>query len=334
MKELRWVVGTSTVTTLLSTAVLIIVIILMALRYNVSQDSVCTVPGGDENITVDATCVEERELNDTCIPTDLNGYPLDNCTVGYYLTNQDNVCQHEAAPGGTPCVNRCYVDGAVSTACDYQGNCTGSDPTECLGFCETDADCNASIPVNTWWLTHNVSAFITVNTLVSYSYNCFLNACRLFTLDHYAMSGVEETTALSSQSIVAVAALMDCSYFLDVNWAGDRLGCLTTESYLIDPNLTNPINGSFDVPTQPPDPPGRIYIEPQWQYRLCSFSMNCAPLNTTGVDKKRKRRTYDMPLSSYLKPVNANSKQEEVSPWSEYMARGARKLLIKALYHF
>jgi len=249
---------------LISIALFTLSIILMATRYNVKPDSTCTLEGEEDNVTIALYCDLNATISTTC------NVDANTCLAGRYVADL-GTCIQDVAFENTTCSSPCFVDGAVSAQC-RQGECVITDPTECLGWCETNADCNTSMPINEWWITAVVNPSNNpTRFMYSYQYSCFLNSCRLFVLGQYAYPGREDISGQDSV-IVPVDARIPCKQWLNVDWLRNRTDCVTEEHQLINMNLTKSIST----------------MNSTIQYDLCALEMDCAPVNDSAAGGKRR----------------------------------------------
>ncbi len=271
------VVGTSTLRIALSVVILILVAIYFGRTYNKAGAQVTCDSGSlAANVSVNVTCDDGRVITPTCQP------PESPCKVGYYSPLYD-ACPVEQAVGGSPCTSVCYVPDATTTVCDSTGTCAG-DATECGGYCQTDADCNATMPVNLNWFGVNDTEG-DVPIFWNYMYTCFFNKCELFTLDllwHPLQTGI------------LVAGAFPCRDYLDTAFLDAKLdNCLVMERFLLDPNLTLPMY-YLNLSATPGD-----------QFSMCSFSYGCSTLNQTAIPDKKREVEGDEEEDNHLSQMTA-----------------------------
>jgi hypothetical protein len=201
------------------------------------------------------------------------------CEVPYHIPDM-GVCIQTPAVPGTACESVCYVEDATTTACTATGTCEGN-WTESLGYCTTDADCNASIPFNEEWLylVDNVSLYADELPLFwGIRYSCYFNRCMMFTLDRVFQSHENEIVG-------NILMFAQCHDFLNRTFfTGDLPSCITTENHLLQPNLTNAIFAGvpgFDTSAYEP------------QLRMCTFYYGNSRINHTAVEDWNKKRSVE-----------------------------------------
>jgi hypothetical protein len=168
-------------------------------------------------------------------------------------------------PNGTSCVDVCYNEDA-NTTCNDRGVCTGV-AADCRGFCAIDSDCNASIPLNPYWLPESGNWDSVTPLLWGYIYECVAGRCELFTLDLYWS---QETNNYGEP----ISGYLRCEDFLNTTWAEERAQCLFQEDFLLDRNLTD----AYFPGETPPRPS---------QFRMCTFHYKCAPFDLDLFSNKR-----------------------------------------------
>jgi hypothetical protein len=212
----------------------------------------------------------------------------DACSMGYYFPNY-GVCIPKTMPNGTSCVDVCYNEDA-NTTCNDRGVCTGA-ASDCRGFCTIDSDCNASIPLNPYWLSESGNWDSVTPILWNYLYDCVGGRCELFTLDLYWAQEVDNYGE-------PISAYLRCKDFLNTTWAEERTQCLFQEDFLLDRNLTD----AYFPDETPPRPS---------QFRMCTFHYKCAP--------------FDLDLFYYKRAL------DEDEPHARRRIATAKKLLSAAM---
>jgi hypothetical protein len=239
----------------------LIVLILSILAWTLRPSSTPTTAADvTYNYTYNSSdCAPVAELDASCVPLEtLNT----GCTLGYLWTEHGVCGQATQAPTGTPCQSLCYVEDAVTTACDnVTGECNGN-TTESRGYCNEETDLNATIPFDTVWLT--ITDPVNFDPVVwNYAYDCYLNMVRLFILD-LVWTAQEENTG------EVVGARSACSDYLDADFWALRGDCLTIEGMWLDPTVT-PLEHYLNNSASPP------------QFRLCTFLYASATLNQSAI---------------------------------------------------
>jgi len=207
--------------------------------------------------------------------TPTNGAVIDECdtgnacTMGYYFPDY-GVCIPKTMPNGTACTDVCYQEDA-NTTCNDLGVCTGS-AADCRGYCESDFECNATIPLSSYWLSESGNWDVDTPVLWGHMYECFAGRCELFTLDLYWRQDAEDDYG------EAIAGHLRCEDFLNVTWTQERAVCLFQEDFLLDRNLTDAY-----FPGDQPERPS--------QFRMCTFHYKCAPFQP--LELKRVLDEYD-----------------------------------------
>ena len=216
------------------------------------------------------------------------------CEVGYYVPDLGICLQSQAVPGSA-CESLCYVDGATTTECTASGECNGT-WTESMGYCQTNDDCNSSIPINEEWFSLvDDNGFNMDNQLLFWGirYSCYLNRCMMFTLDRFFQSADNEIVG-------NILAFAQCNDFLDPTFFEDpdRRDCITTEGHLLLPNLTNNVfvgQPSFNT---------NVWVP---QLRMCTFYYGNSLVNQTEVatnwNKKRSAEQNPCLSKMYLRNI-------------------------------
>lgn len=295
MRAIKWALGNSILHSLASLALMILIIIYFGQHYHVT-------PRCDplDAITVNATCVPERELNVNCTQA------KDPCKVPYYLP-EFGTCDPQQAIGGTACNDICSVPDAVTTVCDNTGTCAPTDPTECRGYCQENADCNASLPFNTFWIGVNDSI---VNVPIYWNYQClcYLNMAEQFVLDLFWFEDDASTGVLVGG--------VRCVDYLDPTFAETYKDCLTMTRYLLDPTLM----------------PIQYYLNNSGQtsqFGLCVYTYNCAVLNQTALLPAKKRSIDGTTLQQQQRPALLKTLQNTVVV-DDHLQDVAHDLVIRA----
>jgi hypothetical protein len=226
-----------------------------------------------------ATCDDQRVLDSVgCGGT---------CRTGYRLP-VENVCLPTIAPAGTSCADACHVENATGTSCGASGACASAHPPDCRGYCTSDADCAAIIPLNPFWLTE-VDPLDNERIFLNHKHVCYYNKCELFTLDRFWQA---ETQNYGT----AVAGYNRCDDYLDAAFVEARGGCLTKARYLLSPNLTN---AAFYPPSFSATPS---------QFSMCLFYYDCAAINQLAILKRDQADGASLPYHDFRR-VQALSPQ-------------------------
>ncbi len=222
----------------------------------------------NDTLVVNSTCQPTRVINDT-----LCGNTDDPCKVAYYLTDM-NVCQPEDAPGGIPCIDKCYasVHGLPSAFCDNEGHCTG-DATHCKGYCLTADECDGLLPLNPFWVGVNDSQ---ANVPIFWWNDCmcWANMAEQFALILFWQQSVDDPAG------DAIGAGLRCKDLLDFDFVEQYESCLGIDLYLLDANATPPqyyLNVNL---TEHPNCHS--------QFAFCAYTWNCAVLNQTFFPATRR----------------------------------------------
>ncbi len=221
--------------------IVVFVITVLVFRHVSTEPAPSVAPNCTLNRTTSASCPAESECRLSAYDTDLTA------------------CIPALATTGTACTDACYASDAESTACEGDGSCVGQ-PSDCRGFCTTNASCVSSIPFNTEWLTL-ITDNANVPYVLDYQVTCTLGQCLLFTLDWYWQKFLNQTGVIAS-------AALQCKDFLDDSFVEERDKCIETEAFLLDVNITDPVENNT-LTTLPN------------QFRMCTFRYTCSRFNMT-----------------------------------------------------
>lgn len=231
------------------TAVVFVLVIVFYIRYTGLAPAQCALEDGCVLSASSSLGVVSEEL----CPAN------QSCLLGYY-SSEYGTCDYQALPNGTNCSSACYVD-AAPTTCGTDGTCTG--PSEdCRGTCTDDSNCTAAIPLEAYWVDESTQ-------LYQYTHVCESSRCELHLLDVYYQT-------YGDYSHSPIAASVFCRDYLDLEWMEEHADCLISESFILDPNMTNAYPLSEEA-------------EAVYTYRMCSFHYACAPLAEAEV----KRSVYE-----------------------------------------
>lgn len=192
---------------------------------------------------------------------DANNCPPRNvCEAGFFAADISS-CEYTPLPTGETCIGAaCYIEDANTTACTSAGQCEGN-TTECRGYCRVDSDCNGTIPIAPFWLTQVADWEDDGMILAAYRYMCWYNRCELHLLDRFMNN-------LDNDFPEGIGMWSRCEDYLTGAFLASQGGCLTTQRFLIDHNVSATL-----YPVNATD-----------QFSMCSYYYDCAPLNQTAIE--------------------------------------------------